>query len=80
MGPGEMDLGKVSSNGLPNKNVPLGGCTYEVEIVLDNVPLERVQGQSPVPHAHDKRMVDERIPDWLDVLSREKVLDEVTPL
>lgn len=55
-------------------------ATYEVEIVLDDVPLERLQRQRSVAHGHDERMVDKLLPHVLDVWPLEKVLEEVAPV
>lgn len=54
--------------------------TYEVEVVLDNVPLKRLKWQRPIAHGHDERVVDEAFPHISHVWSLEEVLDEVAPI
>jgi hypothetical protein len=55
------------------------GMTYEVEVVLDDVALERLERQLSIPKTHDERVVDESVPDGFDVWAVEKVFDEVAP-
>ena len=52
---------------------------HQVQIVLHNISLERLNGKTAVAHRHDERVVDEAAPDFLDFRSREEILDEVAP-
>lgn len=51
--------------------------THQIEIVLDHVALEGLQGQRPVAHSHDKGVMDKPVPRVLDVRPREEILEEV---
>jgi hypothetical protein len=53
--------------------------TYKIEIILNEIALERVQRQRPVSHGQHKRVVDKPIPDRGNIGPFEKVVDEVSP-
>lgn len=54
--------------------------THKIEIVLDNVALERLERQCAVAKAHDERMIYELVPDGLDVVPAEEVLYKVATM
>ena len=51
--------------------------TYQVYVVLDNVPLERVERQAAVAEGHDERVAHEFIPHGLDVRPVEEIFYEI---
>lgn len=51
--------------------------TYKIQVILDNIPLKRLNRQRPIPHGHDKRMMYESLPHLLHILSLKEVLDEI---
>ena len=51
--------------------------TDQVEIVLDDVALERLERKSPIPHSHDKGMVHKLLPDITNIWALKEPFDEV---
>lgn len=52
--------------------------TYEIDIILHQISLERLSRQSPITHGHDKRVMDVAVPYWGHVGSFKKIIEEVT--
>lgn len=52
--------------------------TYQVQVVLDDVPLEGFKRHLAVTQCHDERVIYKLIPHWFHVLPREKIFDEET--
>lgn len=51
--------------------------TYEVEIVLDEVKFERVEGKRSFCHLFDEGMVCMLMPDVLDIIPVEQVVQKM---
>lgn len=53
--------------------------TYKIDIVLDQIPLERLQRERPISHGQHKRVVNEPFPHGRNIGPLEEVVEEVTP-
>ena len=52
----------------------------EIQIVLHQISLERIQRQLAIAHGQDKGVVDKLVPHRGNVWSVEKILEEATPI
>ncbi len=52
-------------------------ATHKIDVVLNQIPLERLQGQRSVAHGQHKRVADELLPDRGDIRPLQEVVDKV---